>query len=182
MTEIFCGALIFDLDGVLIDSTPAVRRVSSPWARKHGFVPEEVVACAHGRPSLTTVRKYLPIADHAVENREVESREIRDVEGVVPLRGAKEVLQSLPPDRWTIATSCTRPLADVRLRSAGLPVPERLVTSTDVTFGKPHPEPFLRAAEKPGFPASECMVLEDLPAGIRAGKAGSEGGRSADDC
>lgn len=171
MIDITCSALLFDLDGVLIDSNPAVSRVWSAWAEERGFDPAEVVAHAHGRPSLATVRKYLPTADHEAENREVERREIKDVEGVVLLPGARELLQSLPPDRWTIATSCTRPLAEVRLRAAGLPVPERLVTSTDVTHGKPNPEPFLKAAAKLGFPVSECVVLEDVPAGIRAGKA-----------
>jgi sugar-phosphatase len=171
MTEISCSALLFDLDGVLIDSTPAVSRVWSQWAKERGFDPAEVVAYAHGRPSLTTVRKYLPMADYQAENREVERREMTDVDGVVLLPGARELLESLPAERWTIATSCTRPLAEVRLRAAGLPVPERLVTSTDVTQGKPHPEPFLKAAAKLGFPASECIVLEDVPAGIRAGKA-----------
>ncbi len=171
MIDITCSALLFDLDGVLIDSNPAVSRVWSAWAEERGFDPAEVVAHAHGRPSLATVRKYLPTADHEAENREVERREIKDVEGVVLLPGARELLQCLPPDRWTIATSCTRPLAEVRLRAAGLPVPERLVTSTDVTHGKPNPEPFLKAAAKLGFPASACVVLEDVPAGIRAGKA-----------
>ncbi len=171
MIDITCSALLFDLDGVLIDSNPAVSRVWSAWAEERGFDPAEVVAHAHGRPSLATVRKYLPTADHEAENREVERREIKDVEGVVLLPGARELLQSLPADRWTIATSCTRPLAEVRLRAAGLPVPERLVTSTDVTHGKPNPEPFLKAAAKLGFPASACVVLEDVPAGIRAGKA-----------
>lgn len=171
MTEIRCSALLFDLDGVLIDSTPAVSRVWRKWAIERGFNPDEVVGRAHGRPSLTTVREYLPNADHAAENREVERREMEDVEGIVVLPGARELLQSLPPARWTIATSCTRPLAGVRLRAAGLPVPEQMVTSTDVTHGKPHPEPFLMAAAKLGFPASRCIVLEDAPAGVRAGKA-----------
>jgi sugar-phosphatase len=171
MTEIHCSGVLFDLDGVLIDSTPAVTRVWRQWAMEHGFDPEEVVARAHGRPSLATVREYLPNADHAAENREIERREIEDADGIITLPGARELLLQLPATRWAIATSCTRPLAEVRLRAAGLPVPERIVTSTDVTLGKPHPEPFLKAAAKLGFPASECVVVEDVPAGIRAGKA-----------
>ena len=159
------------LDGVLIDSTPAVTRVWRKWALEHGFDPEEVVARVHGRPSLATVREYLPNADHAAENREIERREMQDAEGIITLPGARELLLQLPAARWTIATSCTRSLAEVRLRAAGLTIPERIVTSTDVTRGKPHPEPFLKAAAKLGFPASECVVVEDVPAGIRAGKA-----------
>src|SRR5215469_5625154 len=169
MNEIRCAALLFDLDGVLINSTPAVARVWRQWAIEHGFNPEEVVTRAHGRPSLTTVREYLPDADHQAENREVERREIADLEGVVPLPGALDLLSSLPEDRWTIVTSCTRPLAEVRIKAAGLPLPRKLITSNDITHGKPNPEPFLKGASVLGFPASDCVVFEDVPAGVRAG-------------
>jgi sugar-phosphatase len=117
------------------------------------------------------VREYLPGADHEVENREVERREIEDLEGVVPLPGALELLAALPEDRWTIVTSSTRALAEVRLKAAGLPIPQKLITSTDITHGKPHPEPFLKGAAALGFPAAECVVFEDVPAGVKAGKA-----------
>ncbi len=171
MTQIRCAALLFDLDGVLINSTPAVARVWRRWAIEHGFNPEEVVPRAHGRPSLTTVREYLPNSDHAAENREVERREIEDLEGVVPLPGALELLASIPPDRWTIVTSCTRALAEVRIKAAGLPLPHKSITANDITHGKPDPEPFLKGASLLGFPAAECVVFEDVPAGVRAGKA-----------
>jgi len=166
-----CQALLFDLDGVLIDSTPAVARVWSKWAQARGFDPVEVVARAHGRPSITTVREYLPDADHHAENRIIERSEIEDLEGVVPLPGARELLESLPAARWTIVTSCTRALAEVRLRAAGLPAPEKFVTSTDVVNGKPHPEPFLKGAKILRVAPGDCVVVEDAPAGIRAGKA-----------
>jgi sugar-phosphatase len=171
MKQVRCAALLFDLDGVLINSTPAVARVWRNWGIEHGFNPDEVVARAHGRPSLTTIREYLPDADHEAENREVERREIADLEGVVPLPGALELLASLPSDRWIIVTSCTRPLAEVRIKAAGLPLPKKLVTSNDITHGKPHPEPFLKGAAALGFPAAECVVMEDVPAGVKAGKA-----------
>ncbi len=171
MPQVQCKAILFDLDGVLIDSTRAVARVWRRWAVEHGFDPDQVVARAHGRPSLTTVREYLPNADHAAENREVERREMEDLEGVVLLPGAARLLAELPPDRWTIVTSCTRPLAETRLRAAGLPVPGRMVTSNDITQGKPHPEPYLKGASVLGFSAADCVVVEDVPAGIRAGKA-----------
>lgn len=171
MTEIRAAALLFDLDGVLINSTPAVARVWRRWALEHGFDPEDVVGRAHGRPSLTTVREYLPNADHEAENREVERREIADLEGVVPLPGALDLLASLPADRWTIVTSCTRPLAEVRIRAAGLPLPKRMITSNDITQGKPYPEPYLKGAGVLGFPAAQCIVFEDVPAGVRSGKA-----------
>ncbi len=171
MPTIRCRAVLFDLDGVLIDSTPAVARVWSGWARERGFDPAEVVRKAHGRPSITTVREYLPGADHEAENGEVERREIADVAGVVPLPGAVELLQALSPDRWAIVTSCTRALALVRIRAAGLPEPRYLVTSTDVLRGKPDPEPYRKGAATLGFAAADCVVIEDAPAGIVAGRA-----------
>jgi mannitol-1-/sugar-/sorbitol-6-phosphatase len=171
MTTIRCRAVLFDLDGVLVDSTPAVARVWAWWARAHGFDPDEVVKRAHGRPSIATICELLPGADHAAEDREVERREIADIEGVVPLPGAVELLQGLPRERWAIVTSCTRPLAGVRIAAAGLPKPKYLVTSTEVKHGKPDPEPYLKGAQLLGVPASECIVIEDAPAGIRAGKA-----------
>ena len=171
MPQIHCKAVLFDMDGVLIDSTRAVARVWHRWALEHGFDPDEVVSRAHGRPSLTTVREYLPDADHAAENREVERREMEDLEGVVLLPGSSRLLNELPPDRWTIVTSSTRPLAETRLRAAGLPVPKLLVTSNDIKNGKPHPEPYLKGASVLGFSATECVVVEDVPSGIRAGKA-----------
>jgi mannitol-1-/sugar-/sorbitol-6-phosphatase len=171
MTQITCSALLFDMDGVLIDSTPAVTRVWKRWAIAHGFDPDDVVRNAHGRPSIATIRDYLPHADHEAENREVERCEIEDMEGVVTLPGARELLSALPRDRWTVVTSCTRPLAEVRLRAAGLPIPPQLLTADDVQNGKPHPEPYLKGASLLGVSAAHCIVVEDVPAGIRAGKA-----------
>jgi sugar-phosphatase len=171
MPQIQCQAILFDLDGVLIDSTRAVARVWRQWAVEHGFDPDEVIARAHGRPSLTTVREYLPHADHAAENREIERREMQDLKGVVLLPGSAQLFSQLPPVRWTIVTSCTRPLAETRLRAAGLPIPERMVTSNDIKNGKPHPQPYLKGASVLGFAAGDCVVVEDVPAGIRAGKA-----------
>jgi mannitol-1-/sugar-/sorbitol-6-phosphatase len=171
MPDIQAAALLFDLDGVLINSTPAVARVWRRWAIEHGFDPDEVVARAHGRPSLTTVGEYLPNSDREAENREVERREIADLEGVVPLPGALDLLSSLSEDRWTIVTSCTRALAEVRIKAAGLPLPKKMITSNDITHGKPNPEPFLKGASVLGFPATDCVVFEDVPAGVRAGKA-----------
>jgi sugar-phosphatase len=173
MIAIRCSALLFDLDGVLIDSTPAVSRVWHRWAVERDLDPEAVVRMAHGRPSRTTIRELLPGVDIDIdhEDREVERREIADLDGVILLPGARELLNILPPERWTIATSCTRPLAEVRLRAAGLPIPKNMITSSDVKIGKPDPEPYVKAAAKLGFAASDCVVVEDVPAGIRAGKA-----------
>jgi len=171
MTKIQCEGMLFDLDGVLVDSTPAVARVWSWWASQHGFDAEEIVHRAHGRPSIATIRELLPNADHEKENREVERREIEDVEGVVPLPGALELLQALPLDRWAIVTSCTKTLAHVRIRAAGLPEPKFIVTSDDIVNGKPDPEPYRKGAQTLSFSPKDCLVIEDAPAGIRSGKA-----------
>lgn len=170
MTQFLCSAFLFDMDGVLINSTPAVARVWRNWALERGFDPEVVVRKAHGRPSMTTIRELLPHADHEAENREIERCEMTDVQGVVPLSGAEKLLRSLPPERWAIVTSCTAPLARTRLEVAGIPQPKYLITANDVSNGKPHPEPYLKGAALLGFPADECVVVEDVPAGIRAGR------------
>jgi sugar-phosphatase len=170
MITIPCCGLLFDMDGVLIDSTPAVARVWHRWAVAHGLDPETVVRMAHGRPSRTTIRELLPNADIEAEDREVERSEMEDLDGVALLPGARQLLESLPSDRWTIATSCTRPLAEVRLRAAGLPIPKTMITSSDVKIGKPHPEPYLKAAAILNCAASDCLVVEDAPAGVRSGR------------
>jgi len=171
MVELSCDGLLFDLDGVLVDSTPAVARVWSKWATAHGLNPEQTVQLAHGRPSIATVRDILPQADYVAENEIILRGELEDTEGVVPLPGARELLESLPSERWALVTSCARPLADVRLKAAGLPIPEKKITCDDVRNGKPDPEPYLKGAALLGVPAARCIVFEDAPAGIRAGKA-----------
>jgi mannitol-1-/sugar-/sorbitol-6-phosphatase len=171
MIGISCAALLFDMDGVLIDSTPAVARVWTRFALRHGFDAAEVVHRAHGRPSIMTVREYLPNGDHLAENKEIERGEIVDLDGIVALPGALKLLTALPPGRWTIVTSCTRRLAEVRLKTSGLPRPEVFVTSSDITNGKPAPDPYLKGAEVLGFAAQDCVVVEDAPAGVRSGKA-----------
>jgi sugar-phosphatase len=171
MTELTCKVILSDMDGVLIDSTPAVSRVWRRWAGERGFDPEHVARVAQGRPSITTVRELLPHADHEAENRVVEQREMEDLDGVTACSGAVDLLRHLPPERWVLVTSSTRPLAEVRLRAAGLSTPRYIVTASDVQHGKPHPEPFLKAAAIVKCSPADCIVLEDSPAGIRAGKA-----------
>ena len=168
-----CHAILFDLDGVLVDSTPAVARVWANWARMHGFAPDDVIARAHGRRSVETIRELAPWMDAEAENLKVEQMEIDDREGVVALPGADRLLRSLPQSRFAIVTSATRALAVARLGYAGLPQPENLVSADDVVQGKPFPEPYLKGAALLGFAAHDCVVLEDAPAGIVAAeKAG----------
>jgi sugar-phosphatase len=169
--KIRCLGVLFDLDGVLVDSTPAVARCWTKWSLQHGFAPEAVVRRAHGRPSLATLRELLPNSDHQAENLQMERWEIEDIADVVPLPGALRLLEALPQERWAIVTSCTRPLAEVRIRAAGLPWPKQLITSADVQRGKPDPEPYLKGATSLGLAPAACLVVEDAPAGIRAGKA-----------
>ncbi|SRR6266481_2287697 len=171
MTLIQCRAVLFDMDGVLVDSTPAVARVWTDWALKHGFDPNEVVRKAHGRPSLATIIELLPKGDHHAENREVERREIEDIADVVALPGALTLLQAIPQHRWAVVTSATRALAEVRLRAAGLPIPRHLVTASDLQCGKPFPDPYLKGAEILGIVAAECVVAEDAASGVQSGKA-----------
>jgi sugar-phosphatase len=171
MTLIQCAAILFDMDGVLVDSTPAVARVWTIWAQKHGLDPDSVVRKAHGRPSLASIRELLPHGDHDAENREVERLEIEDISDVVALPGALHLLQAIPQSRWAVVTSATRPLAEARLRAAGLPMPQHLVTASDLQRGKPFPDPYLKGADALQILPAECIVVEDAASGIRSGKA-----------
>lgn len=166
-----CKAVLFDMDGVLVDSTRAVARVWSRWAEERGFDPAHVAHIAQGRPSITTIRELLPNADHEAENRIVEQREVEDIADTTACPGATELLAVLPPDRWVLVTSSTRRLAEVRLRAAGHAPPRYVVTGSDIRQGKPHPEPFLKAAVMIRLDPRDCLVIEDSPAGIAAGKA-----------
>jgi sugar-phosphatase len=169
--NISCRALLFDMDGVLVDSTPAVARVWTIWANKFGFDPAEVVRRAHGRPSIATIRELLPDGDHRVEDQEIEQAEIEDVSDIIALPGAAKLLNSLPDTRFAVVTSATHALAVVRLQAAGFRLPKHLVTASDIQRGKPDPEPYLRGAQSLGLTGAECIVIEDAPAGIQSGKA-----------
>jgi sugar-phosphatase len=162
-------ALLVDLDGTLVDSSAPVSRAWTAFARRHGLDPDEVHAYAQGRPSSETVRLLAPRADHAAEAALVEAAETTDTEGVFALPGAGDLLASGYP--LAIVTSCSSQLANVRLRAAGLPRPEVLISSDMVTHGKPDPEAFLLGARRLGVTTARCVVLEDSPIGIDAGRA-----------
>jgi sugar-phosphatase len=163
-----CEALLFDLDGVLVDSTRSVERVWSSWAKHHGLDAARVVRVAHGRRTIETVRLFAPHLDVEAEARELEQAEIRDTEGVRKVDGAATLLEALLPDLWAVVTSGTRALATARLNHTGLPIPRILVGSEDVESGKPNPECYLKGANLLGATPERCVVVEDTPAGIEA--------------
>jgi sugar-phosphatase len=172
MTTFRCTAILFDLDGVLIDSTRSVDRQWRVWAREQGIDEEKVIAIAHGVRAIEVIRAVAPHLDAEAELRRLEAREANDKIDVAVMSGAAELVRAIPDGRWGVVTSGTRHLASARLRLGGLPVPKILVTAEDVANGKPHPEPYLRAAKLLGVKAEECLVIEDAPAGIRSARAG----------
>jgi len=172
MRNFLCGAVLFDLDGVLVDSTHSVERQWRLWASEIGVDPERVLEIAHGRRTLEVVRLLRPDLDAEAEVIRLEAREAEDTDGVAVMPGAAELLASIPGDRWGIVTSGTRHLATSRLRLAQLPNPKVLICGDEVINGKPHPEPYLKGAEKLEMNPRECLVIEDAPAGIESGHAG----------
>jgi sugar-phosphatase len=167
-----CSAILFDLDGVLVDSTRSVDRQWRAWAERKGVDGDKVIAIAHGVRTIEVIKYIAPHLDAEAEVREIESREADDHEGVSVMPGAADLVSTIPSGRWCVVTSGTRPLARARLRFGGLPVPEVLVTADDVLNGKPHPEPYLKGAELLGMRPENCLVIEDAPAGIQSAHAG----------
>jgi sugar-phosphatase len=166
-------AILSDLDGTLIDSTPAVLRVWASWRADRGLGPLDVATHPHGVPARQVVERIAPHLDAAAEAAELERREVADLDGVVALPGAAELLGGTLGDvRVGVVTSCTLPLADARLRAAGLPRPTgTLVTAERTERVKPDPDPYLLGADELGVAPADCVVLEDAPAGIAAGRA-----------
>ena len=171
MPSLLVRGVLFDLDGVLVDSTAGVTRVWRDWGSRQGLDPDATAHTAHGRRAIDTVRLLAPTLDAEAELRELERREIRESHDVVAFPGAARLLSTIPPQRWAIVTSGTRDLATHRLRTAGLPVPERMITGTDLDEGKPHPEPFLRGAALLELEPSACVAVEDAPNGIASALA-----------
>src|SRR6202166_272253 len=172
MTKFHCAAILFDLDGVLVDSTRSVERQWRAWTREQEVDPEKVMAVAHGVRSREVIRAVAPHLDAEAEARRLESREAHDRDGVVVMPGAVELVRTIPEGRWCVVTSGTRHLATTRLKLAGIPIPKVMITADDVVNGKPHPEPYLKGAERLGVKPEECLVIEDAPAGIQSAHAG----------
>ena len=171
MKTLECNGVLFDLDGVLVDSARVVVRTWRTWARQKGLDAERFIKVAHGRRPAETVRLIAPDLDAESEASELERIEVGDTDGILEVEGALELLGSLPEGSWTVVTSGSRPLASGRMRHVGLPLPERFVTADDVENGKPHPEAYLKGAEILGAAPETCVVIEDAPAGVRSAKA-----------
>jgi len=166
-----CDAVLFDLDGVLIDSTGCVARHWTEWAEQHGLDVAAVMRIAHGLRPVDIMRLLAPHLDIEREVEKFTAAEIADTEGIVAMDGAAELLAALPQDVWTVVTSGCIGLATARLSRAGLPVPATLVAADDVQRGKPAPDPYLLGAARLGVPVERCVAVEDAPAGIEAARA-----------
>jgi sugar-phosphatase len=171
MPTFSCAAILFDLDGVLVDSTRAVDREWREWAQRKGVDGDAIMAIAHGVRTVEVIRRVAPHLDAEAEASAIENHEAGDQRGVTVMPGAADLLRTIPAGRWGVVTSGSRLLATNRLRYCGLPVPKVLVTSDDVTHGKPHPEPYLKGAAQLGFDPADCLVIEDAPAGIESARA-----------
>jgi sugar-phosphatase len=166
-----CDAVIFDLDGVVINSDPVAERHWKLWTARHGVPFAHVLEVHHGRPTAETIRLVAPHLDASAEARVKENAEAEDFEGLSLYEGASALLHSLPRERWGVATSGTRRTVALRRGQLGFPEPPVLVTADDVARGKPAPDPYILAAERLGVPAARCVVIEDAPAGIVAARA-----------
>ena len=163
-------AVLFDMDGTLVDSTPAVERSWATWGAEYGLTRSALEA-GHGQPASQLVRALLGADQVDAGMLRIAELELADVHDITILPGAVELLESVPADRVAIVTSATRPLALARINAAGLTAPAVVVTFDDVSKGKPDPEPFLTGAARLGIAPARCLVVEDAPAGIAAGRA-----------
>ena len=168
MDRFECQAVLFDLDGVLVDSARPVERVWRAWAERHGLDAAQVVKVAHGRRTIETVQLFTPHLDAEAEAKELERAEIEDTTGLLEADGAGALLAILPAGSWAVVTSGTRTLARARLKNTGLQIPRVLVGAEDVKKGKPDPECYLKGAELLEVAAEQCVVVEDTPVGIQA--------------
>jgi len=159
------------MDGVLVSSIGSAERSWRKWAARYGIPNAEMREVPHGRRAIDIVRWLRPDIDAQAGLKVIEDLEVADVADLRVLPGVKRLLESLPLERWAIVTSATRRLLLARLTAAGLPIPERIISGEMVERGKPDPEPYRKGAELLGFLPEECVVVEDAPAGVGAGKA-----------
>ena len=167
-------AVLFDMDGTLVDSTQVVERAWDSWAARHNIPLEDVLSFSHGRPTISTLEHFLPGRDHTAELEELAHFEETQTEGILAVAGAAQVLHALQAQNhpWAVVTSAWRKLAEIRIRAAGLPLPTVIVPIDEIRNGKPDPEGFLHAAAHLGVVPDECIVFEDTRPGIDAGLNG----------
>lgn len=171
VTDLHADGLLFDSDGVLVDSDASVEQAWSRWALHWELDPDEVVPQVHGTPSRQTVARLVAEPHRAEALAMIDRLEIELAASVRPLPGAVELLGTLPHGSWAIVTSGTGALARARFAAAGIPVPPVVVTADDVAEGKPAPEPYLAASSALGRPPGDCLVFEDAEAGVTAARA-----------
>lgn len=164
------GAVVFDMDGTLILSEPAIIRAWTAWAIEFGVTAEELRGF-HGVPTADVVRAVLDDGRVGVALDRINELELRELAGIVPVPGSVEALAALPAGRKAVATSCSESLARARLAASGLEAPEIVVTVDDVERGKPAPDIFLAAADRLGIDPSDCLVVEDAVQGLAAARA-----------
>jgi sugar-phosphatase len=165
------AAILFDMDGTLVDSMAHDERLWTRWAERHGLNPQSILTVSHGRRTIETIGDVAPHLATEEEFAWFGAQELEDLEGIRAVDGAAALLHALPPQSWALVTSAPRRLAEVRMECAGLPLPSVVVSADDVRNGKPHPEGVLRAASLLDAPPAECLVIEDTPAGIQAARA-----------
>lgn len=164
-------ALLFDLDGVLADSTRSVVRAWSAWARRVGLDPDELIPKVHGRRAIETIRSVRPELDAEAELATLIADETTDNDDTVEIPGAIALVSGLPPDAWAIVTSGLREVATARLIAAGVPIPRVMITAESIERGKPDPDCYLKGAAALGLSPAECVVVEDAPIGATAARA-----------
>jgi sugar-phosphatase len=163
--------VLFDLDGVLVDSRAVVERHWRAFACKYGLDSAEVLSSIHGRRTADNIAVFAPHLDAAAATREFEQLETEDVAGVHALPGAANLVNGLPAGTWAVVTSGSLAVASARIEAAGLPVPEVLITADDIDRGKPEPDGYVAATERLSAPPERCLVVEDTPPGLAAGRA-----------
>jgi sugar-phosphatase len=171
MKRFECRAILFDLDGVLVDSTRYVEQQWRRWASAKGLQPEPFLRVCHGRRALETIRLAAPHLDAEAEVAAFQPDDGTEGTAIGPVEGAAHILELLPAGSWAVATSGPRRDAIERLRRAGLPAPDVLVCAEDVLRGKPNPDVYLKAAAGLGVAPADCLVIEDAPAGVEAARA-----------